>query len=383
MEYSIKKILSESNLLIEGRKEDARERYPNIPNEIFDIFVDEDPSGNHKYLMWLCNMPQQTYGRYVWSFNSNDARNLMEKVKYFHEKNSRFEKKDVRPTTHATSCYYVSGTRWCTTMKDYANYFKNYYKDGSLFYFINKNTGKKRAFFTYLQDTFLTPQAVSGDSPNDLGRTHIYTETDSRGRSLRGIPVQGLQAMNKKHEEIRKGHLETLPEDEKILKMLNWGLEIPENITSLNGDWTDSRGNGKIPSQFKKITGNYTTGSRDGITDHISLQEIGGDLKIFRSLTSFGDVERVGGNVSAIGYYSWSNDSNKEIQSIGNLKYVGGNFHWEDFPNLPLSEVVKIQYINKLSMSRTQFNNNRDELLSKELSLPGLPGVKIYKSDAV
>ena len=42
-----------SKLLTEGRKEDARAKYPDVPESDFNYFVENDPSGNQKYLEWL------------------------------------------------------------------------------------------------------------------------------------------------------------------------------------------------------------------------------------------------------------------------------------------------------------------------------------------
>jgi len=40
-------------LLIEGRVEDAKKKYPDVPDHVWDVFIQNDPSGNNKYLDWL------------------------------------------------------------------------------------------------------------------------------------------------------------------------------------------------------------------------------------------------------------------------------------------------------------------------------------------
>ncbi len=40
-------------LLTEGRVDDAKRKYPEIPDDIFSDLATTDPSGNHKYLDWL------------------------------------------------------------------------------------------------------------------------------------------------------------------------------------------------------------------------------------------------------------------------------------------------------------------------------------------
>ena len=56
------------------------------------------------------------------------------------------------PKSYKASCYYGSGTKWCTTNKDSDNYYKRYTETGTLIYYINKkenqsNDWYKAAFF--------------------------------------------------------------------------------------------------------------------------------------------------------------------------------------------------------------------------------------------
>lgn len=53
----------------------------------------------------------------------------------------------VRPKSHAASCYYGANTKWCTTQKGNPGYFDKYFRDGNLYYFLNKKTGLKMALF--------------------------------------------------------------------------------------------------------------------------------------------------------------------------------------------------------------------------------------------
>ena len=53
MNFNLKDLIKESINLFEGRKEDARAKYTGVPEEIFNIFVSEDPSDNQKYINWL------------------------------------------------------------------------------------------------------------------------------------------------------------------------------------------------------------------------------------------------------------------------------------------------------------------------------------------
>ena len=44
----------------------------------------------------------------------------------------------INPLSHESSCYYGSGTKWCTTGRDTADTFNRYNSDGKLFYIIDK-----------------------------------------------------------------------------------------------------------------------------------------------------------------------------------------------------------------------------------------------------
>ena len=191
------------NILLEGRIEDA-ERYihnsvglmSDESQEIFQNFVDSDPSGNQKYLMWMVKI----YDREGNSTNPNDITSLVQR---FHKnvdrlsvafinsmdifdpsskiatspKNidsyddlsylervmdeldsiqTRKEKEKeaktgvdklyedkrwllVKPNTFEGSCYYGSSTKWCTASKDNPNHFEDYSERGNLFYIIDKS----------------------------------------------------------------------------------------------------------------------------------------------------------------------------------------------------------------------------------------------------
>lgn len=53
----------------------------------------------------------------------------------------------VRPKSHAASCYYGANTKWCTTQTGNPGYFEKYFRDGNLYYFLNKKTNDKLALY--------------------------------------------------------------------------------------------------------------------------------------------------------------------------------------------------------------------------------------------
>ena len=51
----------------------------------------------------------------------------------------------IRAITHNASCYYGSGTRWCTAGQQ-PDYFNKYTKDGKLYYFIDKSNRRQKKY---------------------------------------------------------------------------------------------------------------------------------------------------------------------------------------------------------------------------------------------
>lgn len=167
-------------LLSEGRVEDAKAKYPNNIN-LINIFVNGDPSGNNKYLMWMMKISEQA-----------TPQQILDSVRFFHQNNSKFTQKDinqyrtfealetvlepiktevekanltkqtieegiiklyedtdwllVRPLNHDASCKYGAGTQWCTTQRDNTDFFHNYSKD-LLIYLLHKKSNYKFAFY--------------------------------------------------------------------------------------------------------------------------------------------------------------------------------------------------------------------------------------------
>ena len=106
---------SELQLLIEGRVDDVKKKYPNLAKKIdsstdpekqpglhvsyIDRMAELDPSGNQKYLMWAAKALNQQieqnikdgYEAHPWYAKDNQfsilqmAKNLMGKIKEYHE----------------------------------------------------------------------------------------------------------------------------------------------------------------------------------------------------------------------------------------------------------------------------------------------------------
>ena len=191
-------------LLTEGRVEDAREYLETFidengylkteedVNEVLGYFVEGDPSGNNKYLMWMAKIYANDSGfspnmltDYVQRFHNNvdrltpaiiadmgfysgsnlvlsprnidsypDYRTLKRVVDEVESIQTRKQTETkaksssdkiyedsrwlvVKPHSLASSCYYGAGTKWCTTEKE-GKHFADYYSKGPLYYIIDK-----------------------------------------------------------------------------------------------------------------------------------------------------------------------------------------------------------------------------------------------------
>lgn len=177
---NIKKLIKES-LLLEGRIENARLKYPQFSDEIFNFYVNNDPSGNQKYLSWLLKatlIDSRQYDR-VNVFSRDYHNQIINAINFFHENSPRFTVKDINkyddlseleraiegvklkrtrreeklegatkiyddvnlsvvvPLTVKGSCIYGSNTKWCVSATE-GNLFTNYNKDGNLFFILWK-----------------------------------------------------------------------------------------------------------------------------------------------------------------------------------------------------------------------------------------------------
>ena len=83
----------------------------------------------------------------------------------------------IRAITHNASCYYGSGTRWCTAGQQ-PDYFNKYTKDGKLYYFIDKsNRRQKIALYIKDGDPTVYDAADTGHDVDFL--YHVYPEVEN------------------------------------------------------------------------------------------------------------------------------------------------------------------------------------------------------------
>jgi len=277
-----------TKILLEGRIEDA-ERYihnsvglmSDESQEIFQNFVDSDPSGNHKYLMWMVKI----YDREGNSTNPNDITSLVQR---FHKNVDRLTiafimnmdvfdpsgkiatspknidsyddleqlervmdemdtittKKEkekeaksgvdklyqddrwllVKPNTHEGSCYYGSSTKWCTAMKDRTTHFEDYSKTGSLFYIIDKKQDVGDFFKIALHKKW------DGEEQwYDRADDELTYQTRQAVRSL--LPKELINSLEQEHSNTKEENTGELTLEEFKLKMETYIQNLPRPIT--------------------------------------------------------------------------------------------------------------------------------------------------------
>lgn len=418
MKIKLKDILKESRIISEGRKEDARERYSEIPQEVFDVFVDKDPSGNNKYLMWVASKWESRFGsnrRYYYN-DTDRAGNWMDDVIYYHNNTHKYNIKDINqfnsytqlhsatedarlkltkgelkrqsrrlyetdthliiePLSHPSSCFYGSGTRWCTTMRNNDGYYNNYVKTNTLFYFINKKSGKKRAFLTRLGSPMFGGSVMVPNYESHRGT--IYTETDNVGRSMRGIPIEGRAAMAKRHME------KSIEKDPSLQTKLTFGQKVLTRIIRGNLSLNSGMGVTQPPNSFKKVEGDMSLGH--GITSVNRVKEVSGSVNLGNHVVDTGDLEVVGGNlilssnieslgkITSIGgdldtRYGYQS----QLNNFGDLKSIGGMFDWSKFPRISLEQIQSLDSVSEVRISQEKYQE-----MSSDVRLGNLPDTPI------
>jgi cell division protein FtsB len=162
-------------IILEGRKEDFAKKFSNkFTEEQLRAIIDKSDvlPGQHKYLNFLgkvvnprnfnadLNIVVKLLEKFstvsqnlsLKDINQYDKISTLKKVLDDYDNRIRREIKTVddadvvyednemivvSPKTHKSSCYFGSGTKWCTTASDSGHY-DRYNQDGKLFYFISK-----------------------------------------------------------------------------------------------------------------------------------------------------------------------------------------------------------------------------------------------------
>lgn len=163
-----------NDLLIKlaGKIDDLKKKFPNIE---IDELAKNDPSGNHKYLLWMAQQREK----------GHKLEDIIPTVQLFHQKHKQLENKDIysykdlkdlesilknlgesktkqreisksggaviyedpeflviRPDTKESCIFYGKNTKWCITMSE-ANYYESYTQNNVIFYFILRKQQKQ------------------------------------------------------------------------------------------------------------------------------------------------------------------------------------------------------------------------------------------------
>jgi hypothetical protein len=179
-------------IISEGRAEDTFNKYVKSRDQhIIDVFNSvvlpgsESINSKHKYLDWIT----KNFVRASVDNSDGEAKEILVSVANFDKNVQRLTKKDLNqyqsldelfnalksldeterrtveisdevdkiyednrfvvvvPKTHAASCYYGSGTKWCTASKDTDSHFSTYKRDGELYYIIDKTLPSSSRFY--------------------------------------------------------------------------------------------------------------------------------------------------------------------------------------------------------------------------------------------
>jgi len=250
------------SFLIEGRREKILDRFSENPElrDIVEEFLDHEfnKRTNYKYVDWVMKRNFDDIGNLKMTFDEiitylerfdrirknldkkdiNQYRGIQEfvdTIEYYgrtgSEKRSDLKSGTekiyednrvlvVKPLTKDASCYYGSGTRWCTASTQFDNRFDQYFKMGPLYYFIHKNMDKNNDFYKI---------AIHYDSKND--RMTLYDAQDKVNDNLLGL-IKTLPAFKAIEEDIQENHIYDSSQDGvKIIKKI-----FSEDIFNMDED---------------------------------------------------------------------------------------------------------------------------------------------------
>jgi hypothetical protein len=245
--------MSLSQVLLEGRKDDFLSKFRDKFNneELKRIFLlSRDLAPNHKYLSFLGDVLESG------NINYDSTKDIIEKfIKYqkvlptqdiylfqslndiqdeinAHENKVRRQVKEldgadqvyederftvVTPKNHKTSCYYGSGTKWCTASMNGDSHFDKYNQDGKLFYIIDKKAKSNDRFYKVALLNKYDGDQVFYDAPDKSFKDGWILGTEEWDKI--NIEIQSyLQSNFKREIEIFKDKEATKLELERIRK---------------------------------------------------------------------------------------------------------------------------------------------------------------------
>ena len=243
--------LNEEQLLIEGRIEDVKKKYPDLDEKgLLDILIDKDPSGNQKYLAWAAKQLAQRedagkgtadyaaanielYHRLRAHIPSeykdiNSIKNLLDlervassayqkkaekdrlkavEAKYKEEakENSDVIYKDddflvVRPFNQGAACFWGRGSKWCIAATESENWYNKHVGEwGKAFYFIfmkNKNNFMSSDYRQFHKIALMYDERDTGSPESGSGSGEFELAFDASNEEMDASEVVDIIAKN-------------------------------------------------------------------------------------------------------------------------------------------------------------------------------------------
>jgi len=240
MKFKLSEIL-ESTVLLEGRLEDTKAKYPGN-DEVIDQLSQADPSGNNKYLDWMTkqvvknNQPTNQVIPVVKAFDESEGR--IKKQKFSFDINSYKSVEDIEmmmsklkrreapskreikglgelvydgddvyviaPRNYEGSCKFGAGSKWCIKLETTDNYWNNYTKNNMFYFVISKNLPTSdNNYKIAIQKDLATGKNTYWDMPDTSSSTPQNPE----------ITAEVLSVIDKHFVEAKKHIFKRLLED--------------------------------------------------------------------------------------------------------------------------------------------------------------------------
>ena len=284
------------HLIIEGRVDDVRNKYLKlgqqlIKPEVFDNLVKGSASiaSNHKYLDWMVDrwVKLKLDNPDVPVSDKEGVEELIAAVDNFERVKNRLEQKDIYqyetldelfktltaidskqrrevltredaekvyesdryvvmvPETKEASCYYGSGTKWCTAQTD-RDYFSNYKKNGELYYIIDKTKPTSDPFYKVALNKRLTGEEDFWDATDKMHISGIGVESRDN-ESLMGAVRKHFEGIHGERAEALEKERKQREAEREIAQRIRRQQEVERQrrlnaeaiVRKENNEWED------------------------------------------------------------------------------------------------------------------------------------------------
>jgi len=285
------------HLIVEDRVDDVRKKYFDqtsqsiLTSDMFDDLVkgSGEIATNHKYLEWMVDRWVKTKldNPDVPISNKEGIEEVIKAVGNFERVKNRLDQKDIYqystldelfkalvaidskqrrevstredsekvyesdryvvvvPETREASCYYGSGTKWCTAQTD-RDYFTNYKKSGELYYIIDKTKPSSDPFYKVALNKKLSGEEDFWDATDKMHISGIGVEAKdneslmgSIRQHFKGVHGKRAEAVEKEREQ-REVEREIQQRDRRQAEVLRQRrLNAEAIVRKENNEWED------------------------------------------------------------------------------------------------------------------------------------------------